>query len=172
MNDFESQLATSNDPAKEAFWTAAYRQAFPGYVATLFNPDFNMAQRRGVDAVVLLADGRTLRVDNKERHQDFGDVLLEHKHIFKNGAFKGPGWIEKKALCDFIAYAILPTSVVYFFPWVPLQAAWMCNRERWLQGGRVYNPPPAPNRDYDTCNVAVSVEELQRCMWAATTVTF
>lgn len=158
IHDFQEQLAQSELPADEAFWDNAYRKAFPNLVNHMPCPGDTQSQRMGIDRLILLANGRVLRIDEKKRYVTRDDVLLEY---LSNDATGAPGWIEKDLVIDYLAYAFMPSRRVYLFDWCLLRRAWSHYRETWK---KQYSIPPAQNKGYRTHSVAVPVDVLTRAI--------
>jgi hypothetical protein len=159
VHGFREKLAWSEAQRDEPFWDAVYRKAFPNIVNHMPAPGDVASQRMGIDRVVLLANGKTLYIDEKKRGKEYGDILLEYVSVDRTGA---PGWIEKDMSIDFLAYAFIPTGRCYLFSWPLLRRAWELNGDGWKER---YSPPiRARNRDYDTLSVAVPIPVLQRAI--------
>jgi hypothetical protein len=164
-HDFGEQLRLSNEARLEPFWEAAYRAAFPDFKCMVDNARDNGAQRCGVDRLVILQTSATLRIDEKVRSRDYGDMLLE---VVSNDRTGAPGWIDKDLTIDFLAYGVLPKQRVYLFPWQPLRSAWARYGDSWKQrakqGTQGYRVVPAKNRGYTTWSIAVPVSEVRRAV--------
>lgn len=167
VHEFAAQDAYSKAPADEAFWLAAYKAFFPDFLSMspcVPNVD---AQRMGVDRVIVLANGREVRLDEKKRPQSYmdadgnPDILLEFLSNDQTGA---PGWIEKPLLIDYIAYALMDVQTVYMLPWDGLRRVWRGNGGGWKKR---YGVKKAANNGYMTHSVPVPVPELYRAISAA-----
>lgn len=170
-HSFAEQDAFSKRAEDEAFWLAAYKAFFPDFLTMspcVPNVD---AQRMGVDRVIVLTNGREVRIDEKKRAQTYTgadgkpDILLE---FLSNDRIGAPGWIAKPLLIDFIAYGLLDTKMVYMLPWDGLRRVWRGNGDGWKQR---YGVKKAVNNGYSTHSVAVPVSELYRAISAACQVT-
>lgn len=153
MNDFKNDLQYSAS-AKE-FWNNAYKKAFPIMIKTVDYSGNMKAQAIGIDTVIVLPLNGRLRIDEKMRRKNRGDVLIEYVSNDKTSA---PGWIEKDLKIDFIGYAYMDTRDVLFIDFGELQKRWSERKIEWLQK---YNLPPAKNKTYNTLNVAVPLSELK-----------
>ena len=112
------------------FWVDVYTKAFGTIVGDHRHDEDLERQWLGVDRVLVIANGnRVVRIDEKYRTVDYGDVLLEY---ISNDSNNSQGWVVKSMLCDWIAYAVLPAGVCYMLPVDPLQQAWRSNRSSWL----------------------------------------
>ena len=158
MHDFRERLKWSEDASSEPFWEAVYRKAFPSMSGFLPNCADNDAQRRGIDRLILLGNGRVLKIDEKKREKDYPDILLEH--IAQDVQDK-PGWIEKDLDVDYLAYAFMPSRRVYLWDWLLLRRAWGQFKLDWL---RDFPRVVAENADYRTISVAVPIPVLQKAV--------
>lgn len=162
-------------------WDEIYRKAFPTMIG-MFNHDADGdPQRHGIDRTITLADSRQIRVDEKVRGYDYGDIALEYLSDRKRGT---PGWVCKPLLADFIAYAIVPTGQCYLLPVPQLQAVWQEYGECWLAeatpdpgpGERKLilapNRDPATGRSWTTASVAVKPDELYPLIEALLRINF
>jgi hypothetical protein len=157
-HDFNQQLAYSEAASDEQFWDAIYHKAFPNMVNAMLCSGDTKSQRLGIDRMILLASGRTLKIDEKKRRKVYKDILLEYLSVDTTNA---PGWIEKDLAIDYLAYAFMPTQRVYLFPWDMLRRAWRTFGEGWKE--KYYNAP-AKNNGYTTWSVAVPILVLTRAV--------
>ena len=162
--DFQTDLKFSEEASDEPFWDAVYKKAFPNLVNHMACGGDNNSQRRGVDRVIHLANGKTLYIDEKKRREDWNDILLEYISV---DATNAPGWMEKDLAIDYLAYAFMPSKTVYLFPWAMLRRAWQYYKEEWLEK---YQLIPAQNNGYTTWNVAVPIPVLRGAVAAATII--
>lgn len=162
VHDFRERLAWSESAGDEPFWEAVYRKAFSNLVSHVACPGDVLSQRMGIDRVLVLANGRTLYVDEKKRSKDYGDVILEYISVDTNNA---PGWMAKDLGIDYLAYAIVPEKRCYLFPWHLLRRVWLHFGRQWIAMGEQrkdgFRIVKARNRNYNTLSVAVPLEVLQ-----------
>lgn len=159
INRFHNDLAYSEKASEESFWEQIYRKAFPNFVSMMGCSMDCASQHMGIDRVILLANGLTLKIDEKKRREDRDDILLEYLSNDKTGA---PGWIEKDLAIHYLAYAFMPSRQCYLFDWPMLRSAWInWGEKRWK---KLYSIPPAHNPGYDTYSVAVPITELRNCI--------
>lgn len=154
VHDFNERLRFSQMGGDETFWSAVYCKAFPSMVSHMPCPGDTVSQRMGIDRIILLANGRTLAIDEKKREKDYSDILLEYLSNDKTGA---KGWIEKDLSIDYLAYAFMPSKRVYLFDWCMLQRAWSYFGNEWK---RKYKPVIAKNNGYRTHSIPVPRHEL------------
>lgn len=158
--DFQKDLAYSHSLSDEPFWRDVYREAFPGLQSMVCVRGDGWAQRGGIDRVLTLASGKTLTVDEKGRREDYQDILLEYKHVYKNGR-KTLGWVAKELACDYLAYALVPSKRVYLFPFQTLRRAWRLNGLQWI--GQ-YFEAKSDNGPYTTHGICVPCDVLTKAV--------
>jgi hypothetical protein len=174
-HDFRESLALSAAHENAPWWASIYSRAFPGHLSAVSVRDDGWAQRAGIDRVVTLKSGKTVTIDEKVRARSYGDIALEQ---WSDLARRVPGWMQKDLGCDFIAYAFVPDSRCYLFPFLTLRRAWLEKGAEWIalakQGKRGFRIVDATNRGYVTRSVAVPIPELLRAIshaqvidWAA-----
>jgi len=176
VHNFDRALAASHAEADRAYWEDVYRRAFGSLFQSMDRPikANGLAQQMGVDRVVTLTTSMTVRIDEKVRAVDYGDILLE---TLSDRDRKTPGWVIKELFCDFIAYAVEPSRRCYFLPVVQLQSAW---REHGADWTKEFGTREAENRDggrrWITVNTPVPVRVLYsaigdqfRVTWGAET---
>lgn len=162
-NDFHKQLADSHKASHEPFWDAIYRKAFPEMESHAICIEDGLGQRSGIDRIVYLKTGKVIRIDEKKRTKDYGDILLEYESNNNTGS---PGWIRKELAIDYLAYAFMKSQRVYLFDWQMLRKAWLNNYSDWFAKGKGnkggYKIIEAQNKGYITSSVAVPIKDLQR----------
>lgn len=161
IHDFRERLAYSEAASDELFWDAIYRKAFPNMVSHMTASGNTQSQRMGIDRVILLANGKTLFIDEKKREREYSDILLEYVSVSTTGA---PGWIEKDLSIDYLAYAFMPTKRVYLYPWEMLRRAWTNYSQTWRDE---YQIVEAKNVGYSTFSVAVPIPVLNKAVSTA-----
>jgi len=164
IHNFREQLNYSEVASDELFWLEVYRKAFPNMVASALCSGDTISQRMGIDRAIILANGKTLYIDEKKRKEVWTDILLEFVSVDTSGA---PGWIEKDLAIDYLAYAFMPTKKVYFFPWPFLRRAWLHYKNEWLSK---YKIVVANNEGYKTKSVAIPIETLRNAVYKATII--
>ena len=164
VHDFNTDLAYSEKASEEPFWQAVYRKAFPDLACFMANDHDNIAQRRGVDRVLLLNNQRVVYIDEKKRREVYQDILLEY---ISNDRTKAPGWINKDLAIDYLAYAFMPTYRCYLLDWLMLRRAWLRFGDDWK---RRYPNIEAKNKSYSTWSVAVPITILCKVIQQATVI--
>ncbi len=164
MNHFNADLQFGNQASHAAFWDEIYRKAFPDMVGSVVVNQDCPGQRIGIDRVIQLRSGKTLKVDEKKRRGTYSDILLEY---MSNDTTRAPGWMAKEGLqIDYLAYAFMPKNTAYLFPWLTLRRVWLHDGARWIRWAKEGSRPDivqhvvAPNRTYQTLSVAVNTEYL------------
>ena len=154
VHDFEDSLALSHKYADAPWWFEIYRKAFPTMRACVDVRKDGWAQRGGIDRVLTLECGRTIKIDEKVRQQAWDDILLER---WSDEARKLAGWIQKPLACEFINYAFIPIRTCYLLPTLTLQRAWKLHGRQWCARHKEIR---AQNSKYVTVSVAVPISEL------------
>lgn len=154
VHNFRESLERSHAHSDATWWLEIYRQAFPGLASAVNVRQDGWAQRGGIDRILTLSTGRVIYVDEKVREKDYGDILLER---WSDEAAKSPGWVQKPLACEFIAYAIAPSSTCYLLPVLTLQRAWRLHGLDWINA---YPEKRANNGRYVTISHAIPVSVL------------
>lgn len=162
VNDFADCLDKSHAAHDLPLWRELYQNAFPDFVDMHCCRDDGQHQRQGIDRVVVLANGKSLWIDEKVRSRNkvtgrvYEDIALEFVSSDSNNA---PGWVCKPLLCDYIAYAIAPLGVGYLLPTLQLQAAWHKYGEHWKRRDDC-RTIKARNNGYNTISLCVPPKVL------------
>ncbi len=164
IHDFHKSLALSDAVSLEPWWEEVYRKAFPYFKSMERVPAGTPQQRAGVDRIVHLQGGAAIFVEEKVRHSDHDDILLE---ILSSEEHRTHGWACKQLGCEYVAYAFLPSRRCYFFPFQQLQKALANNWNRWRSECETVL---AKNRGYTTVSLAVPIDVLQRAIVDASLV--
>lgn len=164
QHDFKQSLALSEAYSDASWWLDVYRAAFPRLRSAVPIKQDGWAQRAGIDRKLTLSCGRSITVDEKVRTVDWPDFLLER---WSDEARGSPGWIQKPLLCDFIAYAFIPSATCYLLPTETLQRAWRLHGKEWAAR---YPEIRAQNRGYVTVSIAVPRAVLLQALSDAMTV--
>jgi len=155
MNDFNKCYNIAESGKLEPFWNEIYHRAFPNITNLMRGKKGKCnSQDKGVDRIIELENGRTIKIEEKVRTESYNDIALEY---ISNDTINSPGWMEKELAVDYLAYAFLPTNIVYLFDWRMLKKAWNTNKTKWLNN---YFIAKAPNENYTTYSVCVPIDEL------------
>lgn len=160
MNRSSEKLNNFHDDLKFADTLSAvldqfYLSRLPGAVRVEKVTDLVM-QRKGVDKIVHLRDGRQIKIEEKIRRKEWPDILLE----IKSRGDK-PGWLFN-CQADYLAYVYKESMTVRFIPVLSLQMAWMKNGADWE---RRYGTREAYNSTlggYKSVNIPVPRERLAK----------
>lgn len=160
-HNFTESLQKSNEQADAPWWREVYEEAFPNLAQMICLRSDGWAQRGGIDRLLVLEDGTTLKVDEKVRSAVYDDFCLEYWSDRKR---RIPGWVAKDLTCDFIAYAFVPSKTCYLLPFQILRRAWRLNGREWV--GK-YQKIEAFNEGYVTVSVAVPISVLMATLCEA-----
>ncbi len=150
-HNFTESLQKSSEQADAPWWREVYEQAFPNLAQMICLRSDGWAQRGGIDRLLVLEDGTTLKVDEKVRSTVYEDFCLEYWSDRKR---RIPGWVAKDLTCDFIAYAFVPNRTCYLLPFQILRRAWRTHGREWVAS---YKKIEALNEGYVTVSVAVPI---------------
>ena len=164
LNKFDNDLAWSEKASDASFWQRIYERAFPSMVAQMPCPGDTESQRRGIDRLLLLSNGREVRIDEKKRRAEYDDILIEYVSNSTTGA---PGWIEKDLAIDYVAYAFFQSKRCYLLDWLLLKRAWQKHGSQWKH---YHQNIKARNQGYNTWSVAVPTENLLDAISDATVI--
>lgn len=164
VHNFHERLRYSQTTSDEPFWEAVYRKAFPSLVCQVICKGNNEAQHKGIDRVLMLANGRIVKIDEKKRERDYSDILLETVSNDRTGAV---GWIEKDLDIDYLAYAFMPSKRCYMLDWQMLRRAWQANKAAWIEQ---FKKIEAKNAGYSTWSLAVPIKTVLVAMATASMI--
>ena len=153
---FSDDLTRSERDAQQPFWNDLYQKMFPEqFDHAEVNTDLE-TQRRGVDRVITLKNGRRWLVEEKLREKDYGDILLEYWSILEQDK---PGWtVNNQALTQILAYGVKPANRFFVFMFTELRAAARAHHQEWA---KQYGYQDSLNEGYITRNIAVPIPVLQ-----------
>jgi len=157
-NEFRKDLEWSESMSEQPWWEKVYRQAWVDFDTMTTIREDGWAQRAGIDRIVTLSSGKVIKIDEKARRIDYGDILLEHQSSKEHGT---QGWVNKPLDADYIAYAIVPTAKCYLLPVHELQRAWRRFEETWRWD---YGDKDAPNPGYTTVSTPVPTNVLRAAL--------
>lgn len=157
-HNFAESLALSHEHEGAPWWADVYRTAFPTMQAMVSVRNDGWAQRGGIDRVLTLGCGRTIRVDEKVRAKDWPDILVEYWSDYDR---RVKGWAGKDLACDYIAYAFIPSQTCYLLPFHMLRSAFRKNSRAWWDKYRhVAAKNNSNGHQYTTMSVAVPIDVL------------
>lgn len=158
LNDFNKDLQYSFESSEDKLLNDFYRWKYPNLKEIIPIKNNMKLQKAGVDKVIVLKNGKKLKIDEKKRRKDYGDILLEEWSVLHA---KKKGWTGDPAkITDYVVYAILPANTLYWLPYDLLQFTWRTNYYKWK---KKYGIKKAFNRShggYITTNIAVPLNIL------------
>ena len=78
-----------------------------------------------------MRDGHKVKVEEKERKKDYGDLLLED---FSNYERRTIGWTrDDRKITDYLAYIIVPSRFAYIFYYPALRRIFIDNLDLWRE---------------------------------------
>jgi len=158
IHDFHESLALSETVAEASWWEDVYRKAFPFFESMELVASGTPEQLAGIDRIIRLAGGGVISIDEKVRHTDYDDILLE---LWSSEERKTLGWAGKPLACNYIAYAFLPSQRCYVFPFPQLHLALWNHWDDWRHK---YKTVKSPNRGYTTTSLAVPITVIQQAI--------
>jgi len=171
IHDFHECLKRSHEYEDMPWWEEVYKKAFAGFKSMTSVRQDGWAQRGGIDRIIVLASGKVLKVDEKVREKNYGDILLERWSDMRR---QTPGWVQKDLACDYIAYAVAPKKTCFLLPFQQLRMAWLNHGRGWIIRAEStddldldYRMIEAKNNGYVTQSVAVPIKTLYDCIGEA-----
>jgi hypothetical protein len=158
VHNFDESLRLSHAQGEEGHWRAVYQQFFTNFHQMVDMRHDGEHQRRGIDRIVILANGQKVNIEEKYSTYKYPTILLER---WSNQAAKKPGWAQKELEADWLAYAQLPNAKTFMLPWRAVRKAWLTNGKSWLEE---YNVIEARNQGYVTECIAVPDQVLLRAV--------
>jgi hypothetical protein len=162
IHDFHECLARSHAAHTLPIWEACYRQFFSSFLDMHYHDKDSDLQRLGVDRSVVLSHGKYVFVDEKVRFPNaktgrvYTDIALEE---WSDEERKIPGWVVKRLMCDYIAYAILAIGKCWLLPTLQLQEAWLKHSKSWKSKG-ILKPIRSKNLGYTTLSWGIEEKIL------------
>ena len=159
MKDWKESRAEARkfDDVLERGWA----RAFPGVERFERTPDGSDLQRAQVDRILHMRDGRTIQVEEKVRlNRAFeDDILLEVEHVHEDGR-REPGWISRRADCEYYGFLFMPSQAFVVVPSQMLQAYWREQVANRKDNSRNFMFIEAKNRGYKTRCAIVPLSRL------------
>ena len=162
-NEFRADLELSEVRAAEPWVEDIYREYFPDFVSSEIVTDLKR-QKSGIDRIVHLADGASVKIEEKFREKLYPDFLLETYSIQETLV---PGWMVKHLDCDYLAYVFVPTHVAYVIHYPTLFGVFAQNRPVWEAA---HGSVCALNKGYRTRSIPVPIDELIRAVPSTTCI--
>ena len=112
-------------------------------------------QKRGFDKRISFHDGRSFIIEEKVRYQDYGDVFVER---WEDKPIGKVGWAwDTELICDYIAYAIWPSSLCIFINFKQLQTLLIEKEDMYMRRRQYANAEGG----YLSTGPTLSFEEIQ-----------
>jgi len=161
VHQFTKSLKRAENEKFLPFWLDVYNEMWPnaGNISgTIGNIPL---QKKGIDRIITLENGRNLYVDEKVRFRNYNDILLEYWSSYEH---RTPGWMDKNLDIDYLCYAFVNDKLCYVIPWHNLKRVWRYYREKWIRSGEQqaegFKTVRAENEGYTTISVAVPTNLL------------
>ena len=180
-NSFEYRRIVSEKNAFDPLWVEFYNEFASKKGSTLAYMEFNCsidpspylqnypfplsqieviqdddAQKKGFDKRISFQDDRSFIIEEKVRYQDYGDVFVER---WEDKPIGKVGWAwDTELICDYIAYAIWPSSLCIFINFKQLQTLLIENEDIYMRRRQFENP----DGGYLSTGPTLSFEEIKR----------
>lgn len=173
INNYELDLkyADSDNIVKKANALIREKLSFMGPIIRIDSISDRQMQYAGIDKLILFSNGKTIRVEEKIRRNDYGDILIEliannkfatYEHKENNYQFthlRGVGWGMKQYSSDLLFYFIESENKGFLFSWKKFQAIFKAFLPYWyefaLNKEFGFSLKTAKNKDYDSINLVV-----------------
>jgi len=171
FNDFKQDLEYSTKHDK--FWKEIYMSFFPSMAEMSSIVTDIELQKKGIDRVLTLENGKRILIDEKMRRSIYTDILLEYKS--NSNKDENDGWINKNLEINYIAYAFMPIQTVYMLDWNMLKRTWLKYGGEWYKKAKAKQDGlcfvSADNELYNTLSIAIPIYILLDKMIESTVIT-
>jgi len=182
INDFRTDLEYSKQDTE--YIDAAYRMRYSsigGGVLEIKRASDMNTERKGIDTIITLKNGRRILVQEKRRRANprinGSDILIEMCSVCKNYTGKyerSIEWFESQDRCfargwinhlqsDVISFAFDSVKKAYVYDVISFQLAWERNKHTWVRDTK-NKIIIAYNIDYVTMSIAIPRLELEDAM--------
>lgn len=133
-------------------------------------------QFAGVDKILVTQNGKILKVEEKVRKKDWGDILVEliadHRYAsydpindkFDYSELRGIGWGMKDYSTDLLLYYFEETDSGHLLSWKKFQAVFKAMLNEWyvyaMKNQYGFSLKIAKNKNYNTVNIAIPKDVL------------
>lgn len=188
IHDFHRSLEGSQRLSDEPSWIKFYQAVWPDVLTIVRVDKDSLQQRRGIDRMIWLPNGKQILIDEKNRSREspYDDIALElvssgeiigGSYRVKGKNFKGWAVSDHKH-CDYIAYSLPRFRRCYLLPFEILRATVNAEKRGWLNelgvswdyvgptrktAGLTF-PVDSMNHGYLTRNIGVSWSILSEAM--------
>lgn len=112
-------------------------------------------QKCGFDKRIIFQDTRSFIIEEKVRYQNYGDVFVER---WEDKPIGKVGWAwDTELICDYVAYAIWPSSLCIFINFKQLQTLLIENEDDFMKRRQFENAEGG----YLSTGPTLSFEEIQ-----------
>ena len=147
INDFKKQNEHSNSNEVDIMFEVAYKRLFGDSLVRIEKIEYdnslprthpiNKLQLNGVDKILHFEDREPIKVDEKLRTKDWGDMLLE---LESNTTTHTHGWLlNPNSETELIAYLFEETQRVIFVRHDELLAAYHKNAHNWVRNATKFD---------------------------------
>ncbi len=167
----DMQYADSQEIKMKADSLIREKLSFMGPIMRIDSIKDKNMQFAGIDKLILFSNGKTLKLEEKVRRKDYGDLLIEiiadnnfatydhNTNVFESTQPRGIGWGMKDYSSDLLFYFIETESKGFIFSWKKFQAIFKGYLPIWyklaLEKKQGFSLKIAKNKGYDTINIAV-----------------
>jgi len=150
-HNFHDSNEKSLDAKMFPFWEKVYFELFGNDIEISKTIEDLEMQKKGIDRIITLKNGKKYLIDEKVRFTDYDDILLEYLSAKETGS---KGWIEKDLTIDYILYAFNNKQVCYVLDYITLKRVWKYYGEQWK---KKYKIVEAKNHFHSGIYTTVSV---------------
>lgn len=139
MGDFHGDLERSKSPELQAIANAAIREYFFGLDIKIEFVEDVSEQKKGIDKLVYLSNGRVVKLEEKLRDSNYEDVLIEAWSTFFdwNDKRNRDGWIRKTNQEAELLLYVFPNGDWLIVPFALLQTTWKRHSAAWHSDERI-----------------------------------
>jgi hypothetical protein len=124
IHDFRKSLLTSEQTTvPDSLYFMCFAQGIK--IEVCARDTIEQVQDR-IDKVITLPSGKVIKVEEKLRYKDYGDLLVEE---FSCVETQSQGWITKPSKADYLVYYIIPTKTARIYRMSELQNEWSKHNE-------------------------------------------
>jgi len=135
-------------------------------------------QFEGVDKILTTRKNVFLKLEEKVRKKDWGDILIEivaddryasycpHTNQFNYSEMRGVGWGMKQYKTDLLLYYFEESDSGYLLSWKKFQEMFLNNIQSWyllaLANKDKFAIKNAQNKNYSSINIAIPKKEFEK----------
>ena len=150
----------------EHYFADLYEDVWAGEVGEILRVKKSKVwQKRGIDTILLMDNGKQIYFDEKVRRADYNDILLEE---WSNEGRQKIGWaFDHTKWTDYIAYLIPVAKTCFLLPFDLLRRTCDKYKDTWRHSEEIRYPIKAENPGYVTVSFAIEYGTL--CYYMAQT---